>query len=79
MVKFKSLAQFPVDHLSHPLLPTLVFFHATLQNSLVVWKKFFSLIILYISNYLFDINDLYNIILCCYQKIFSFSLEVFSS
>ena len=34
MVKFQSLAKFPVDNLSHPLL---YFFSASFLHSIIIW------------------------------------------
>ena len=37
MVKFKLLAQFPVDHLPHPFVSNLILFFANLLHSLIIW------------------------------------------
>ena len=37
MVKFQFLAQFPVDHLTHPVLFSLILFGANLLHSLIMW------------------------------------------
>ena len=37
MVKFRLLAQFPVDHLTHPVVSSLKFFYVNLLHSLVMW------------------------------------------
>ena len=37
MVKFKFLAQFLVDHLSHPIISSLINFLANLLHSLIIW------------------------------------------
>ena len=53
MVKFKFLAQLPVDHLPYPVMPCLIRFCANFQHSLFKWLivsslKAFAILLLFI-------------------------------
>ena len=43
MVKFSSLAQFPLDHLSNSVMPSLIFLCDSLIHSLIMWLTVSSL------------------------------------
>ena len=81
MVKFLSLAQFPVDQISHPVVPCCVillcYFNAF---AYYVINRCISVYIYYFLRIIdFSLNTIgsYVIILCCYKGRFSFSKEFF--
>ena len=41
MVEFKLLALFPNNHLSHPVVSSLIHFYANLLHSLIMWLCYF--------------------------------------
>ena len=58
MLKFKFLAQFPVDHLAHPIMSSLILFCTNFLHSLIMW-----LIISSLSSH----NQ--HLIFCCVSSI----------
>ena len=83
MVRFKFLAQFPVDHLAHPIVSSLILFlcqfaafvYYVIDNfvSISTWPT--SAVLLRLI-YCFAMVGPYGVVLCCYQNRFSFSLKV---
>ena len=83
MVKFKLLAQFPVDHLTHPVVSSLILFGGLIYCiRLLCDRSFhFNYHVIYISCFVASCLFLlshspYSDVLCCYLKRFSFYLKV---
>ena len=87
IVEFQIIAQLPVNKLSQQAIPNLVrFLFTSLLHSLVLWLTvLFFLSIIYIcysvafNQISLDIIGPNGVIFCCYDKTFSFSLEVWLS
>ena len=84
IVKFPSHAQFPVDYISRPVLPSLVLYlykFTAFTYHVINRFSFFSTsstlaILLRIINFRFDIIQPYDVVCYYYCKKFSFSLYV---
>ena len=79
MIKFQFLAQFSVDHLSHPV-SHIVLQHEFAAFAYYVINHFVSItlaILLHIIDFCFIKIGPYRIVLCCKEKRFSFSLRIF--
>ena len=83
MVKFQFIALFPVDHLTHSVVSCLILsLYWFASSTYYVIDRFISIttlptfaILLRLIYACFDIVGPYNVILCCYQKRFSFILR----
>ena len=81
MVKSKSFVEFSVDHLFHPVMPSLVFllcqFAAFAYNEINILISVIALhilvILLLMADLYIEIIGSYDIILCCYLERFVFS------
>ena len=62
--KIPSFAQFPVDHISYPIMPSLTLFCAGLLHSLTIW-----LIVSYISQH--NLHLLFDCIIIFIPRLFS--------
>ena len=67
-VKFKFLAQFPVDHFFHPILSTFILFFCTNLHDLII-------ILLIVSS--LSPHNLH-MLFCCILSIFAFLMLLFS-